>query len=185
MTASPALCIEPLAHLLLPIQLFRMWLLWIRRTREAKRDTKSDSCFFHFRLLQLCLGKFFAQYIPVYCKYPSSGLVNILSLSCRACEMQWQVQSCSSCGQGVRVQKRGKDSGKSTLFLEEIRISDLLASVASRLQSSFSLQTMVCGEGIRAWEGNALRRLQICDSRFPILPEKAFIFNYYFIGDIN
>lgn len=36
---------------------------------------------------------------------------------------------------GIRVQKRGKDSRKYSLFLEEIRISDLLASVASRAVS--------------------------------------------------
>lgn len=111
-----------------------VWLLFFRRTREARRDTKSDSCFFHFRLLQLCFGEFFLQYIPVYCEYPSSGIVNILSLSCRACEMQWQGQPCSSCGWGVRAQKRGKDLRKSSfLFLEAIRICNLLASVASRL----------------------------------------------------
>lgn len=125
--------------------------LRIRRTLEARRDTKSDSCFSHFRLLQLCFGEIFLQNIPVYYEYPSSGIVNVLSLSCWAHEMQWQVQSCSSCGWGVRVQKRGKDSGKSSLFLEEIRISDLLASMASRLQSSFLLYMMLWGEGIRAW----------------------------------
>lgn len=110
--------------------------LWSRRTQEARKDTKSDFCFFHFRLLQLCFGEIFLQNSLVYF---SSGIVNILSLTCRAREMQWQVQSCSSCGWGVSVQKRGKDSGKSSLFSEEIRISDLLASVASRVQSSFLL----------------------------------------------
>lgn len=132
-----------------------------------KRDTKWDFCFFCFRLLQLCFGNCFSPNIFLLS-------VNIYRLQISECTF-FVVQSTYLKCKGKYdpavhvggqfsswVQKRGEDSGRSIVcFLEGIKISGLMASLASRLRSGFScsvcsLWTMLRGEGVRAIERGGL-----------------------------
>lgn len=79
----------------------------MRKTQwsSLRRDTKSDSYFLHFRLLQLCFEDFFFPNIFLFSlNIYQLWISEHTFLSCRAhiCEMQGQVQSCSSCGWTIR-----------------------------------------------------------------------------------